>query len=282
MPKRSLRDKLIVITGAARGIGRATAAALVAEGARVVVTDLDADLVSRTAAELGHGTVGVGLDVTDHAAVTATLDRIETEHGPIDVVINNAGIMALSPFADETPEARDRQLAVNLLAPWHGTQDAIRRMRPRGHGHIINVASMGGVIPMPGAATYCATKHAVVGLTETVYWELQGSGIDIGYVLPALVNTQLADGIRRTRASAAIEPEDVAREIVKALRKPKLAIFAPPSMNAVTRWTKLIPRRIGDKIMTATGSDKLLAEAMGSGQRDDYEKRVSESAPGIG
>jgi len=277
---RSLRDRLIFITGAARGIGRATAAALVAEGARVIIGDLDQNLAEHTASELGGGTVGLHLDVTDHAQFTAVLDRVEAEYGPLDVLINNAGIMPLVAFEDETPESLNRQLAVNFVAQWHGMHDAIHRMKPRGHGHIINVASMAGVVPLPGAATYTATKHAVVGLTEAVSWELRGSGIDIGYVLPVMVNTELAHGIEHTRAIPVIEPEIVANEIVKALKNPKVAIFAPASMNAVNRLTRLIPRRLGEKIMIATKSDHILAEAASSGLRDDYEKRVAESAPG--
>ena len=278
--QRSLAGKLVVITGAARGIGYATATALVAEGARVVIADLDQNLAEQAAADLGGGTVGVHVDVTDHVGFTALLDRVESEHGPIDVLINNAGIMPLVAFEDETEESLARQIAVNFSAQWYGTQDAIRRMKPRRRGHIVNVASMAGVVPTPGAATYCATKHAVVGLTESVYWELRGTGIDIGYVLPTLVNTELAAGVRRSRAARIIEPDDVAREIVKALKRPKVAIFVPPSMGAVTRWTGLLPRRVGERLMTGTGSDRLLAEAAASGQRDDYEKRVSESAPG--
>ncbi|MDT4936988.1 MAG: hypothetical protein QOG80_659 [Pseudonocardiales bacterium] len=276
---RSLHGRLVFITGAARGIGRATAQALVGEGARVVIGDLDQNLTEQAASELGSGTVGLQLDVTDHAQFTAVLDQVEAEHGPIDILVNNAGIMPLIRFEDESPESLARQLAVNFIAPWHGTQDAIRRMKPRGHGHIINVASMAGVVATPGAATYCATKHALVGLTESISWELRGTGIDIGYVLPTLVNTELASGVKHTKASRIIEPQDVAAEIVKALKNPKVAIYAPASMEAVTKVSGLIPRRIGEKIMTGTGSDHLLADAMGSGQREDYEKRVSESAP---
>src|SRR5579859_6416117 len=257
---RSLQGTLIVITGAARGIGRATATALVREGARVVITDLDQNLAEQTAAEL-RAVAGLRLDVTDHPQFTAVLDGIEAKHGAIDVLINNAGIMPLVAFEDESEQSAARQVAVNFLAPWYGTQDAIRRMKPRGRGHIINVASMAGVVPLPGAATYTATKHAVVGLTEAVSWELRGSGIDIGYVLPVMVNTELAHGIEHTRAIPVIEPEIVAKEIVKALKNPKIAIFAPASMNAVNRLTRLIPRRLGEKIMIATKSDHILAEA---------------------
>jgi NAD(P)-dependent dehydrogenase (short-subunit alcohol dehydrogenase family) len=276
---RSLDGKVVFITGAARGIGRATAPALVAEGARVAIGDLDEDLTKRAAKEIGPDVLGLRVDVTDHAGFDACLDEVERELGPLDVLINNAGIMPVVAFEDETPETTARQVAINFLAPLHGTREGIRRMKPRGRGHIINIASMAGVVPTPGATTYCATKHAVVGLTESVYWELRGTGVDISYVLPALVKTELAVGVKQTRASKAIEPEVVATEIVAALKKPKVAIFAPKEMGAITKVSGLLPRKIGEKIMTATGSDHLLADAVASGQRADYEARAAASAP---
>jgi NAD(P)-dependent dehydrogenase (short-subunit alcohol dehydrogenase family) len=215
-----LTGKVVFITGAARGIGRATAAALVAEGARVSIGDLDGKLAAGTARELGPDVQARQLDVTDHAAFTAALDEVERTLGPLDVLINNAGVMAIGRAEDDTHESAYRQFAINVFAVMHGTREAIHRMKPRGHGHIVNVASMAGVVPIPGAATYAASKHAVVGFCESLYWELRGSGVDLSYVLPTLVNTDLAAGVKRTRAAHIIEPEEVAGEIVGALKVP--------------------------------------------------------------
>ncbi len=238
---RSLRGRVAFLTGAARGIGRATAAALVAEGARVVIADLDGALAARTGREVGA--IGVQLDVTDHAAFTAALDETEHEVGPLDVLVNNAGVMGIGAFADDSAAAAYRQFEINVFALMHGTREAIARMRPRGQGHIVNLASMAGVVPTPGAATYSASKHAVVGLCESLWWELRGSGVELSYVLPSLVNTELAADIKRTRAAAIIEPETVAAEIVGALKVPRLAVFAPRSMGPITKVTGLIPAR---------------------------------------
>ena len=276
---RSLAGKVVFITGAARGIGRATAAALVAEGARVAIGDLDEDLAKRTAKELGGDVFAIRLDVTDHAGFTAVLDEVEREVGPLDVLINNAGVMPIGNFEDDSFESAYRQFSVNVFAVMHGTREAIKRMKPRGRGHIVNLASMAGVVPTPGAATYCSSKHAVVGLCESLYWELRGTGIDLSYVLPSLVKTELAAGVKNTRASNAIEPEVVAKEIVGALKKPRLAVFAPRSMGKITKVTGLIPRAIGNKIMTASGSDHLLLDSQASAGRAAYEARVAASAP---
>lgn len=274
---RSLRDKLVFLTGGARGIGRATAIALIAEGARVVSADLDGALASRTAVEIGAASVQ--LDVTDHAAFTAALDETERAHGPLDVLVNNAGVMSIGAFADDSDDSAYRQFAINVFAPMHGTREAIRRMAPRGHGHIVNIASMAGVAPIPGAATYSASKHAVVGFCESLYWELRGTGIDLSYVLPSLVNTELAAGMKRTRAANVVEPEVVAAQVVSALRVPRLAVFAPRSMGPITKISGALPRAVGNKLMTASGSDHIVLDSVGTSGRQAYEARVAVSAP---
>src|ERR1044072_2943693 len=119
---RSLSGKVVAITGGGRGIGRATALALGREGARVAVGDLDHEAAESVAAELGGEALGLPLDVTDHAGFTAFLDEVERRLGPLDVLVNNAGIMPVTPLPEEAPESIARQLAINLHATIHGTQ----------------------------------------------------------------------------------------------------------------------------------------------------------------
>jgi short-subunit dehydrogenase len=267
----------VVITGAARGIGRSMAQLLVGEGARVVVADLDGALAATAAAELNA--MPLELDVTDHAAFTAALDSVQREVGPLDVLINNAGVMPIGPFAESNDDAAYRAFAINVFSLMHGTREAIIRMRPRGRGHIVNIASMAGVVPTPGAAVYASSKHAVVGFCESLWWELRGTGIDLSYVLPTLVNTELAAGMKRTRATRVVEPADVAAAVVATLKQPRLAVYVPRSMGTVTRLGNLIPRAVGNKLMTASGSDHVILDSLGSEGRTAYEKRVAESAP---
>ena len=279
MPRhpRSLSGRHVLITGAARGIGLATAELLVGHGARVVLADLDAELAASAAASLGASSVG--LDVTDHAAFTAALDSVESSGGALDVLINNAGVMPIGRFEDCSDDVMYRAFDINVFALMHGTREAIRRMQPRGHGHIVNVASMAGVVPTPGAAIYASSKHAVVGFCESLWWELRGSGVDLTYVLPALVNTDLSAGMKRTRATRVVEPGDVAAAVVDSLRVPRLDVFVPHSMGAVTKMAGIIPRALGNKVMTATGSDHVILDSLGTDGRTAYEKRVAESAP---
>jgi NAD(P)-dependent dehydrogenase (short-subunit alcohol dehydrogenase family) len=138
---RSLTGKVVAITGGGRGIGRAIAQALAREGARVAVCDLDSEAAEQTAAALGEPAIGLAVDVTDHSALVAFLDEVEQRLGPLDVLVNNAGIMAVTPLVEESADSIARQLDLNLRAVIHGTQEAMRRMVPRRTGHIVNVAS---------------------------------------------------------------------------------------------------------------------------------------------
>src|SRR5205814_862265 len=131
---RSLAGQVVAITGGARGIGRATASALIAQGARVAIGDIEAPLAERTAQELGAGTVGLPLDVTDRASFGAFLDEVENRLGPVDVLINNAGIMPIGEFAQETDATAKRMIDINLHGVIYGSKLALERFLPRGRG----------------------------------------------------------------------------------------------------------------------------------------------------
>ena len=190
---RSLTGKVVAITGGGRGIGRAIAQALAREGARVAVCDLDRELAEQTAASLGEPALGLAVDVTDHAALVAFIDEVEQRLGPLDVLVNNAGIMPVTPLVDESADSIARQLDLNLRAVIHGTQEAMRRMVPRRTGHIVNLSSIAGRSGFPYLATYCATKHGVVGLSEAARVELRDTGVEVSVVMPSVVRTELTD-----------------------------------------------------------------------------------------
>ncbi|HVW45307.1 MAG TPA: SDR family oxidoreductase [Amycolatopsis sp.] len=273
---KTLNGKVIVITGGAQGIGATTAAALAREGARIAIGDLDQARADKTAAELGGDTIALPLNVTDTKAFSAFLDEVESRLGPIDVLINNAGVMLLAPLDQEDDAATVRQLEINLHAVIHGTREAIRRMRPRAAGHIVNVASMAGKAGFPGAATYCATKHAVVGLSEAVRHELRGSGVDITCVMPAVVRTDLAGGLPETRLFKSLRASDVADAIVGALKEPRFDVFVPRSLDATGRLGRLVPRALSEWFMRVVGADKVFMHAH-STERAEYEAKVRQS-----
>ena len=151
--RRALGGKVVAITGGARGIGKATATALVRKGCRVAIGDLDLPLAEQTAAGLGGGTVALPVDVTDRASLGAFFDEAERQLGPLDVVVNNAGIMPVTPFVEESEDSIHRQIDINLHGVITGTQMAIERMTPRHSGHIVNIASQAGKGGLPGIAT---------------------------------------------------------------------------------------------------------------------------------
>jgi NAD(P)-dependent dehydrogenase (short-subunit alcohol dehydrogenase family) len=275
---RSLAGKVVVITGGGRGIGAATAKALTRLGAQVAIGDLDLDVAKTTADELGENAVALPLDVTDRQRFTEFLDEVERQLGPIDVLINNAGIMPIGPFEDESDRTTGHQLEINLHAVIHGTREAVKRMRPRASGHIVNIASVAGKAGFPGGATYCATKHAVVGLSEAVRMELRGTGVEVSVVMPAIVRTELATGLQEARFIKSVGPEDVADAIVKALQNPKFDVFVPRSVVATLYLARLLPRRAGEWVARVFKGDQLLLGAE-HGARTAYEARADASAP---
>lgn len=277
---RSLHGKVVAITGGARGIGKATAAALVREGARVAIGDLDRVLCESTAAELGGETLALELDVTRRDSFAAFLDQVEERLGSVDVLINNAGIMPLGRFADEDDLTAQRMVDINLHGVLYGMKLALSRMERRGGGHIVNIASQAGKSGLPGGATYCATKHAVVGVSEAVRGEARDTGVDISCVMPAVVNTELGSGLGKGPGVRYVEPEDVAEAIVAELKQPRFEVWIPRSSGVVFRVVSPLPRRWREAIGRALGASKVLSEADRS-VRAGYEERAARSEPGL-
>lgn len=274
--RRSLGGKVVAITGAARGIGKATAAALVAKGCRVAIGDLELELAQKTAAELGGGTVALPLDVTDRASFEGFLDEAERQLGPLDAVVNNAGIMPVTPFAEEGEDSIRRQIEINLVGVATGTQLAIRRLRPRNGGYIVNIASQAGKAGIPGIATYSGTKHAVVGLSEAVRAELRETGIEVLCVMPTVVNTELTSGVGQKWVKP-VEASDVANEIVAAMEVPRFDVFVPRANGVLYRVLGLLPRSWREALGRAMGVDKLMID-VDHGARRAYEERAAHSA----
>jgi NADP-dependent 3-hydroxy acid dehydrogenase YdfG len=273
---RSLSGHVVAITGGARGIGRATAAALIAQGACVAIGDIDAPLAARTAEELGAGTIGLALDVTDRASFSAFLDEIETRLGPLDVLINNAGIMPLGRFVDEADATAERMVDINLNGVIYGSKLALERFTRRGRGHLVQIASVAGKIGFPGGATYSATKHAVVGLSEAIRAEMRDTNIDVSVVMPVVVNTELGSGLPETRGFKAVQPEDVADAIVEALQTGRFEVYIPKSMSATVRFGALVPRRAMEAIGHLLKGDQVLARP-DHAARAAYEARMAQT-----
>jgi len=182
---RSIQGKVVAITGGARGIGYATAQKLIAQGATVAIGDIDAIRLKQAGTELGVNTCPT-VDVTSIDSFTDFLDEVERSLGPIDVLINNAGVMPVGLVVDEDDAVTRRMLDINLLGVITGTKLALRRMQPRGGGHIINIASLAGETYFPGFATYCATKYGVLGFSDAARLESAGTPRLAGIAVQAM------------------------------------------------------------------------------------------------
>ncbi|HEX4734833.1 MAG TPA: SDR family oxidoreductase [Thermoleophilaceae bacterium] len=251
MPKTQIpiSGRVVAITGGARGLGLATAKVLASRGARVALGDLDGDLARVEAAALpGPGPhAGYALDVTDPESFESFLQQA-AELGPLDVLVNNAGIMPVGAFAEEDPLVTRRQIEINVLGVTTGTRLALARMLPRGRGHVVNVASAAGRVAVPGEAIYTATKHAVVGFGEALRVELRGTGVDVSTIMPSLAATELASGMRPPRFVPMVQPEQVAGAIVKTLERPKLEVIVPAWITPLIRMTMALPPNARDRV----------------------------------
>jgi NADP-dependent 3-hydroxy acid dehydrogenase YdfG len=271
---RSLADRVVAITGGARGIGRATAEALARGGARVAIGDLDAALARRTAEEIGPQASAFELDVTDRASFERFVDAVQAELGPVDVLVNNAGIMPLGPFTAEDDATARRLVDVNVHGVLIGMKVVLPRFVARGEGHLVNIASAAGKGPYPGGATYCGTKHFVVGVSETVRGELRGTGVALSVVMPVVVDTELASGVGTPRGIPRIEPDDVAAAIVGTLRRPRFDVYVPRSIGPLTALGAVLPRPVREWAMRAIGADRVLWRVDAAARRK-YELRAA-------
>ena len=254
-----LKDAVVAITGGARGIGLATAGAFAAAGGRVATGDLDGEL---------------RLDVTDRESVDAFHAEVERRLGPVDVWINNAGIMPVGPFLEEPAAVAARQVDVNLHGVLNGMKAALPGMVERRRGHVVNVASGAGKTGFAGGATYCATKHAVVGLTEAARREYRAAGVRFSLVMPAVVNTELTSGITNSRLMPDIQPDDVAAAIVHAVRTRRFDVYVPRRLGVLPRLGALLPRRGYDALVRLGGGERALLD-VDAGRRAAYEERIA-------
>jgi NAD(P)-dependent dehydrogenase (short-subunit alcohol dehydrogenase family) len=274
--RTTVQGRVVAITGGARGIGLATAKAFAGAGAKVAVGDLDVDLAKQAAAEIAGEIVALPLDVTSRQSFAMFLDDAERVLGPLDIVVNNAGVMLTGEFLAESRAAEDRMIDINLRGVILGCKLAAERFIQRDGGSIINIASMGGVSGFPGVATYCATKFGVVGLTSALREELRPHNIYVCAILPGVVHTELSAGLQLSKAVEnfiSVEPEDIAAAVLAAARTHRAMSYVPRKLRLVFRTALSMPERPRRLLARVTRAEQAFL-AMDHATRDAYHARA--------
>ncbi|WP_228535072.1 SDR family NAD(P)-dependent oxidoreductase [Nocardia sp. BSTN01] len=267
----NLTGRVAVVTGGARGIGRATAEALRDAGAKVAIGDIDTGALAETAARLG--VLGEDLDVTDPLSISEFHATVEERLGPIDVWVNNAGIMPVGSIFDQNQPMIERTIDINLLGAVNCARIAARAMVARGEGRIVNIASIAGRIPAAGMAVYSATKFGVLGFGESLDAELSGHGVRVSTVLPSFAATELIDGLRPARGMEPVPPRAVATAVVDVVRRGDRLAVVPTSLAALSASWIHLPRPLTRWLSRRAGLDRVFLTA--SGDRSNYDSRIS-------
>lgn len=250
------QNKTVLVTGGAAGIGRAVCEALCVSGAIVYAADINKEGLRRLVDSTHEGNIStIEMDVSQRQDFNNAINRIVHEHGRLDMLINNAGIVLGGDFGETSIESIERIININLWSVIYGTKLAYAQMRKQGHGHIANVSSSAGMMPVPNSTVYCAIKHAIVGLSHSLREEAALHGIKVSTILPGMVQSDLwvnaenVDGYdyQKTMENTGIKPisaEQAAIAILKGLSTNQRSIIFPRLNKIIVRAYQLMPRLI--------------------------------------
>jgi NAD(P)-dependent dehydrogenase (short-subunit alcohol dehydrogenase family) len=247
-------DKVAIITGGASGIGRALGAALVQRGARVVLADVNgegAQAAARAIAPDGRA-VGATVDVVDAASVQRVVDETASTHGRLDYLFNNAGIAIMGDARHMTLTDWTRLVDINLRGVIHGVAAAYPLMIRQGFGHLVNTASLAGIVPTPGATGYATTKHALVGLSVSLRGEAAAYGVRVSVVCPGVIDTPIKDSMQWLNASrdavlnslpvGLYSADACARDVLRGVARNRPIIVVTTSAKIAWLLYRLTPR----------------------------------------
>jgi short-subunit dehydrogenase len=247
---KNLAGKRVLITGAGHGLGQELAQTFAAAHAKVIVTDIDLDRIQKTVFMLkdrGHAAIGYTMDVTDPVSVENVRDRLLSEHHRIDVLVNNAGVVNGGPFLQVELGRHLDTYEVNILGLTVVTHTFLRDLISRPCGHLVNIASAAGLIPLPYAATYASSKWAVVGFSDSIREELRLAGHDhvkVTNVCPSYIGTGMFASARAPKMMAVLTPQQVARKVLHAVRTDREEVLMPWLVRLIPLGKALLPRPV--------------------------------------
>ncbi|MGY0499432.1 SDR family oxidoreductase [Nocardia sp. FBN12] len=269
----NISGKVVVVTGGARGIGYATARLLRDRGALVAIGDIDKSQVDKAGSDLGLEVFG-RLDVTDPASFASFLDEVERRLGPLDVLINNAGVMPAGRFVEESEQVTRRILDINIYGVALGSKLAAQRMLVRGTGHIINIASLAAETPTPGLVTYCASKAAALSLTDALRIEHRDTGLEFSAVLPSFTNTELVSGTHGPKLVPNAEPEDIAEAIAELICDPRPRVAVTRLAGLLVGAGRVLPGPVTEFFQRRLGMTHVMLDGVDVDARRAYESRA--------
>ena len=257
--QQGLQGKVVAVTGGARGIGLCIAEAMIAQGAKVSIGDVDIELAQREAKRIGAQ--AFLLDVRNRDSFAAFIEQTRQQLGGLYALVNNAGIMPMGYFLDESPALADAQIDINFRGVVYGMQLALPHLLAQGEGHIVNIASLAGRFAIPGAAVYTGTKYAVVGMTEAVAAEYRDSGVNFTAIMPSKVLTELSSGTDDAgQGIPAVTPQQVAQAVVSTLLKPRLLVAVPDYLQVAHSAYHLLPAWVQQQGRRLLGDNRILSK----------------------
>lgn len=267
-----IKNKVVAITGGARGIGLATAKLLASRGGKVSIGDVDEEQAALEAKHLGLHSCH--LDVRNKESFHSFISSTEAALGPIDILINNAGIMPMGAFTEEEDAISDTQIDINLRGVIIGMKQVLPGMQMRNSGHIVNIASLAGCIPIPGAAIYSATKFAVVGLTDCVREENREYNIDFSTVMPSKVLTDLTSGTEGAKIPS-VTPEEVAEAILDSISKKLINVTVPRYLAPTPGIYNIAPHWLMKPVRRLLNDTQLLKQ-LNASKRAAYSEKLQQ------
>ncbi|WP_062982772.1 SDR family oxidoreductase [Nocardia anaemiae] len=266
-PDIDLKGARVLITGAGRGIGQSTAELFAAEGADIAIADVDKVAAESAAAAIGARACELDVRARDQ------WDKVVADFGPVDVLVNNAGVMPAGAFLDEPDAVGRATIDINVWGLIHGMRAVVPGMIERRRGHVVNVASLAGKIPVAGLAVYNASKFAAVGLSAATRLEFAPHGVSVSCVMPSAVRTRLSSGLALGKGMPTVEPEEVAAAILQTCETRKAEVAVPNYLGPIDIALAAAPERVVRLVRRLLDGNRALHPA-DSVTRAEYEQQV--------